>query len=835
MRGMLFHIFRRIRRSFFRDALLLILIFTVLKPSGELFENEPTWFYLGELEEFACCLFTPKHAVAGDSNPLSDHSELLPVSDQAAETLPHFPNRTAAFIWRNWNLLPIDCIAETLQTSKENVERYANYMGLPPLESPIWDLESIYITILRRNWSLIPYEQLLTLLHLEAAELAKKLREDDFLSIKLGPKPFCEPLYFEEPTGTEIEALRRIANETEEFFTSDAYVSATPRFDFLRDFDEDVTAEEISTACSRALESRGSALKLRYLHSYFALFGDPLLQDSSKMFPDALLKKLAFCGINGVWLHSLLRDLAPPCEEFPEFGEKSEIRRANLRQLVHRAKSFGIDVYLYMNEPRAMPATFFDAHEEERGVAEGSYCAMCASSPKVRKWLSDALTGLFSDVQGLGGIFTITGSENLTSCVSHRRFDECPRCSKYTDAELLADLNAAMEEGVHRAAPDAKVIVWDWGWRGHGMASDVIESLPKNVWLQSVSEWGIPLDRGGIRVNVGEYSISAVGPGSRALTHWKTAKNVGLKTIAKCQFNTTWEIASVPYVPAIDLIARHASNLTRVGIDGVMVSWSLGGFPSMNLEVVDEIARNPETPIETVLDSMANKYFGIEGAELARKGWSVISDAFEEFPYSGSVVYNSPNQIGPANLLRLVPSGWRATMVGIPYDDLDAWRGPYPAEVFASQMEKCGRGFLEGGSLLKSAASKAPAEFSNEANKQALYAEFAGSVFRSVANQTRFIILRNERNQLIRKRDEDYFSQDMASRLAEIEAKMINVAEDEIELAKKALEASLKDSCIGFESTNQYWFVPNDLVEKIVSCRDVIRRIEEEREGFEKF
>ena len=250
----------------------------------------------------------------------------------------------------------------------------------------------------------------------------------------------------------------------------------------------------------------------------------------------------------------------------------------------------------------------------------------------------------------------------------------------------------------------------------------------------------------------------------------------------------------------------------------------------MNLELVDEIARNPEAPIETILDTMAVKYFGTEGAELARRGWRVISDAFEEFPYSGSTVYNSPNQIGPANLLRLVPSGWRATMVGIPYDDLDAWRGPYPAEVFADQMEKCGRGFLEGGALLKAAAFHAPSEFSSEANKQALYAEFAGSVFRSVANQTRFIVLRNERNKSIQERDKNGLSQDMALRLAEIETKMISIVEDEIELAKKALEASLKDSCIGFESTNQYWFVPIDLVEKIVSCRDVIRRIEEGRE-----
>ena len=35
-------------------------------------------------------------------------------------------------------------------------------------------------------------------------------------------------------------------------------------------------------------------------------------------------------------------------------------------------------------------------------------------------------------------------------------------------------------------------------------------------------------------------------------------------------------------------------------------------------------------------------------------------------------------------------------MVGFPYDDLNAWRGPYPAEIFASQFEKVARGWLKG-------------------------------------------------------------------------------------------------------------------------------------------
>ena len=76
-----------------------------------------------------------------------------------------------------------------------------------------------------------------------------------------------------------------------------------------------------------------------------------------------------------------------------------------------------------MNEPRAMPKAFFKNRPDMEGVSEGDYSAMCVSNPIVHKWLTDALAYLFKEVPALGGIFSITGSENLTTCVSHDKFD----------------------------------------------------------------------------------------------------------------------------------------------------------------------------------------------------------------------------------------------------------------------------------------------------------------------------------------------------------------------------------------------------------------------------
>src|SRR5437763_46494 len=82
---------------------------------------------------------------------------------------------------------------------------------------------------------------------------------------------------------------------------------------------------------------------------------------------------------------------------------------------------------------------------------------------------------------------------------------------------------------------------------------------------------------GGVKTLVGEYSSSAVGPGPRAIREWGLAKAAGLGRVAKVQVNNSWELSAVPYLPVMDLVAEHCERLASAGIDGMMLSWSLGG------------------------------------------------------------------------------------------------------------------------------------------------------------------------------------------------------------------------------------------------------------------
>jgi hypothetical protein len=224
-----------------------------------------------------------------------------------------------------------------------------------------------------------------------------------------------------------------------------------------------------------------------------------------------------------------------------------------------------------------------------------------------------------------------------------------------------------------------------------------------------------------------------------------------------------------------------------------MLSWSLGGYPSPNLLVAERFARDPAATPDAVLDAIAADRYGPGQVPKVRAAWKAFSTAFREFPYDGAVLYQAPQQFGPANLLFARPTGYHATMVGFPYDDLNGWRGPYPAEVFARQFGKVATGWRKGIIELTGVKERTGPEDMGLALAADLH-------FASTANQALFILARDAG-----RRDE-----------------MALLARAEVQLARALYDLTLQDSRIGFESSNQYYYVPLDLVEKVVNCESIV-------------
>ena len=691
-----------------------------------------------------------------------------------------FPSRLHAFLWRNWALVTAERMAVVLGAKPEDVVRVGQSLGLEPGHAlPEARRPRAHLTVIRANWHLLPYEQLLTLLGWSAEQMAYTLREDDFFYHKLGQlKPQAAPLRWTEPDAAQAKRAAEIARLVRDTFGEAPLGGKEPLFSFVERLSQ-------PPAAGAAALPVGDPGALRMGYSYFALYGDPLLEPALDPYPEGYLARLAATGVNAVWLQGVLARLAP----LPWAKEgKIEARRAALRDLVARAARHGVKVFLYLNEPRALPSSspVFQEHPDWRGVPEQEYCAVCTSAPEVRAALRESVADLCRAVPGLGGFFTITASENLTNCWSHGRGGPCPRCQARRPAEVIADLNAAFFEGIQAAAGKQRLLAWDWGW-ADAWALEAIERLPAGVALMSVSEWSLPLERGGVKTTVGEYCLSAIGPGPRALRHWSAAKKRGLPVAAKLQLGTTWEMAAVPYLPVLENVTRHLAALREAGVPDLMLGWTLGGHPSPNLEAVAELAAGG------TLESLAERRHGKAAAPATVAFWRECSTVFREFPFHAGTVYLAPLQMGPANPLWPQPTGYRATMVGIPYDDLTSWRSQYPAEVFVAQLELVAKGFAAALAKVR-AAVPAPASALRE---EMTFIEVAAIQYASVVNQSRFVLARSAKDVPAQRR----------------------LVEDEARLAIRLHALQSRDSRLGFEASNQYFFTPLDLVEKVINCR----------------
>ena len=494
-------------------------------------------------------------------------------------------------------------------------------------------------------------------------------------------------------------------------------------------------------------------------------------------------------GVNGIYIQGVLYLLT----EFPYAPELSKgwkTRIANLKKFTERCAKYGIKLYLYINEPRSMNKAFFERYPHLMGHYESDErICMCTSVKEVRDYVSNAFETICRAAPLIGGFICMAKSENLTNCYSHAHTVDkcnCPTCSKRSIGEVIGELFHAIREGVDRVDPTIKVFDYSWDCDKLETRFDVIDHLPERVIVESINESGIPFEIGGVNFKLSDYSLNIVGPGERSLAMWKRAKERGLETAAKVQINTTWECSTVPALPVLDKVDKMMSRLREEGVNHVQLSWTLGGYPSMNLlyacRYFFENAKIPEI------------------SENMKKATKLFSEAFCDFPSDIKVAYNGPQNAGPSTLFFEEPTGYPSTMTCFAYDDLAGWRGErnnakqyYPEDVFIDQLTKLCCKWKEGLELIK--------DDENEEIK--IMAEAGYSIFRASHNLSNFIRLRDNGG---------------------TESELYDIVLDERENAVNMLALMNKNPAIGFEAANHYYFSRFGIMEKIVNCDYLLRK-----------
>lgn len=702
-----------------------------------------------------------------------------------------FPTRWQAVLWRNAEFFSAEKLASLLRCAPEVCRLALGELGLGGIRpDPRWR-EMGYLTIIKSNWHLLNCDQLLELLEWDADRFNRCLHEEDFLFTKVGKgKPECPPVFWAPltaPQKVQTDRIRKILAGTDLRYGERPFSFMAPGH---------LPMPPVSPS--------GPDEPFNFIHGYFSGCGD-VFDDSFERdpLPAELLKRYAALGVKGVWLHAVLYRFHPVPGAEALSGDWRK-RLKNLNAISRKCREAGVPLYLYLNEPRGLGYDFFKLRPDWAGAdcpAKLTYCC-CTSVLSVLDWMREAAQAVFAAAPDLAGAFLINMSENATHCDSRAGKASCPRCASRDTADLIAESIRALEEGIHAANPRARVIAEDWAWQQWTPSGShdrnclpfklrVLSKLPENVAVMCISEWGVPVKLGPVENFVSDYSISHPGPSDDSAAVWKAARSRGMTRVAKVQINNSWELAALPYIPVPFLVHEHLENVRKHGVEGLMLSWTLGGYPGGNLELLRH------TPGE-----LAERDFpGAE--ELVLRVWKMFSDAFREFPFSIAVVYFSPMTSGPAAPFFLKKTNEAATMVGFPWDDLSAWRSCWPEALFEERFEKMHALWQQGLSLWRQGAPQTP-----PARELTVIAEAAGCHINSTLNHIRFV----------RRRDRNAPAEEL-----------IAIVDDEIACVKRLLPLVCRDSRLGFEASNHYFYTPLALAEKIVNCEELKLAFRRER------
>lgn len=690
-----------------------------------------------------------------------------------------FPAAWQNVLFINYGKVADSVLADVLKTDIRTIRREAERLGLEKICFNVEWKGKGYISLIRNNWHFLSVSQTAKLIGVSSEELEKILIDDDFLFIKLGSvKPDTGETVYSPLSEADVKRTEEIAaNVRREFIPYER-----KPFDF-----------KIAERSGKI--SRGAGGE-RVLYNYNALYGDALLEGKFDNYSEEYLRELAANGVTGLWLSGQLSYLsADPFAAAPD--DRYILRRRNLNKLCGRCAKYGIKIFLYLNEPRARETKFVP--QDLRGHTERGFSSLCLEHADTCGYLSSAVEDLCRNVPSLGGLITITMSENLTHCRSLAGCN-CAKCRNIPPQRLAAKVNNLIAEGVRRAGSSAKVIANLWGWSSFmgwtdEMVCEGIALLDNDIEVMVVSEYGKKIEKGGVPSQVIDYSLSNVGPSESSKKIMEYAVSSGRTVWAKIQVNNSWECSSVPFLPVYALVAEHADNLDKLGVENFMLSWTLGGYPSFGLRLIDKKYRGKRG-----LARFFAEGFG-KNAAVVENATNKLCEAMREFPFSLNVLYFAPHTMGGGEFWTTEKISSKATMVGFSYDDIDFYSIPFGSSVYVLQMEKLTEGFRSACELLNGidGGEQLLADVK-------LFSEVTYLHYRSALNHARFT-LEKRRNFPDKE-------------------KALSIVADEMEAVRRLYALQSRDARIGFEASNQYYYNENTLLAKLVCLGGIAKKIE---------
>lgn len=487
-------------------------------------------------------------------------------------------------------------------------------------------------------------------------------------------------------------------------------------------------------------------------------------------YSDEELAKIAASGFNAIWVHGNLNNVVETAV-FPELGLDAELHQQRLNSLAERAARHGVKVFMYCQPPRAIPAEnpFWQQHPDVAGQAEimtddhgkeVELLSLCTSTDKVKTFLHQAAAELAKKVPALGGIIMITASEYPSHCWARRgrimladgsfvkAEMQCPRCAARKPESVVAEIINLVRDGIRSVSKDMKIIAWNWSWTFYVPApcDEIISALPEDVILL------VDFERGGRKVILGkeriidEYSLGFAGPSEQFTKSLHAAEKRGLKVMAKLQFGTTHELATVPNIPVLGNVFAKADAVRKMGLAGFMGCWNFGNMITANTAGFNAfLSGKLSDNCKTALQAFAAEYFPGCATVSVAAAWLKFGEAMDCYPFSIPFLYS-----GPANfafILPMEPAPLTGKLVGRSWlldergDDMSAALTDYSIEEIIASFEQLSALWHEGMETFRTAVGNSTPAMDETATVRVCY-----HMFRSIVNFCKVYHLRKHWN-----------------------------------------------------------------------------------------
>ena len=549
------------------------------------------------------------------------------------------------------------------------------------------------------------------------------------------------------------------------------------------------------------------------------------------MFPEEYLKTVAHYGMDAILV--FVKDLNITSHGYLDFNDT-----------IRRASEWGIDVYAYSYLHNLK-------HPEDEGAWE-HYQALYGQ--------------LFEKCPGLKGIVFVGEScefpskdprvMNTTRYLNnYARPDPGKRYPGWFPCCDYPQWVSMVRDAIREKEPNADIVLWSYNWsrREEDLRLELIRNLPTDISLLATFELGEGSETkisDTVSTRPTDYSISVVGPSSYFEGEAKTAGERGLKVYSMTNTGgATWDVGVVPYIPAPYTWKKRWDRMKYAhdnwNLRGLMECHHYGFYPSFVAELHKAYCWSGAEDFDTLIRRVAARDYGEENAEKVLQAWRLFSEGIESYPDQVGDKYG-PYRIGPAFPLLMMEDAKIPTVPYAHFGGNAICKPIYPYNLRENpdqfhydlaQCEKTEAAYRRGADILEALLPTVPENKREEARRMLSLGRFIANTMVTAIHTKKWHMLRSRLGVTFNRPgyfrpevgdkvwiEETVFNALSAGERKNIILQMQEIAEAEIENARRTIPLVEFDSRLGYEPSMEYIGDAEHIRWKIETTRRVVQQ-----------